>query len=324
MARELSQVDEPSAVLRLMGGAVAEHSGNKDALLLIGGPPQLCVTFGRDDAAQMANTNNLWYAAARACMDGEPDVVAPAGTWVLAVPKVRPIAVLVTEWPAATTTETTRQQAAALQTAFELTIATLGRIQVRSSLEELVNTQYAQIADNAQEHADELARRDLAACEMLALSLTDVLTGLNNRRGFFARAEPLFILAQRQRRASAVLYADIDELKSVNDSQGHAAGDQMIRDAATVLVASLRQADVLARLGGDEFVAYIMDDALPQALLSRLQHNLDEFNLSGKRPYQLSLSVGMVPCDPSGNATLGDLIQQADLAMYAQKHHRLH
>lgn len=318
LARELLQIDEPGAALRLTGRAMAGMLGRQGALLLIGGEAPLCVTLEHDGAVRSADTRHPWYATAHARLSGGPGSAGPAGTLVLAVPQARPMAVLVAA-PPASTPEIALRRSAALEMALELSTATLGRIQVRSTLEQLVTIQYAQLADKAKEHADELTRRDLSAREMLSLSLTDVLTGLNNRRGFFARAEPLFRLAQRQRRDSAVVYADIDGLKPVNDSLGHAMGDQMIRDAGTVLRASLRDADVLARMGGDEFVAYAMDQGPPPALLSRLQRALDAFNQSRQRPYQLSLSVGMVPCDPAAEPTLNELIQQADLAMYEHK-----
>jgi diguanylate cyclase (GGDEF)-like protein len=307
--------------LRLTGRAIIELLGEHEALLLIGGDAPLCVTFQQDGAVRLADTQHPWYAIAHARMTAAP-AAGQTSTRVLAVPQEWPMAVLVAA-PATATQEIALRQTTALEMALELTTATLGRIQVRSSLEQLVTMQYARLADNAKEHADELTRRDLTAREMLSLSLTDVLTGLNNRRGFFARAEPLFRLAQRQRRSSAVLYADIDGLKPVNDTLGHALGDQMIRDAATVLSASLRDADVLARMGGDEFVAYTMDQRQPHSLLSRLQRALDAFNQARQCPYQLSLSVGMVPCDPAAGSTLSEHIQQADHAMYEHKR-RLH
>ncbi|WP_220459810.1 GGDEF domain-containing protein [Rugamonas fusca] len=324
MARELLQIDEPSAVLRLAGRAIVELSGATEALLLIGGESPLGVAFGCDGTASSAHVQHPWYAAAHARMTGGPSVPAPTGTLMVAVPQAQPIAVLLAACPVGSTPEIARRQAATLETALELTAATLGRIQVRSSLEQLVTTQYTQLAERTQEHADELARRDLAARDMLSLSLTDVLTGLNNRRGFFVRTEPLFRLAQRQHRGSALVYVDIDALKVVNDTLGHAVGDQMIRDAAAVLRASLRDADVLARMGGDEFVAYALDEAQPHALLSRLQQALDAFNRLRQRPYLLSLSAGMVSCDPAASTTLSDYIQQADDAMYEHKRRRLH
>jgi len=323
MARELLQIDEPSAVLRLAGRSITELLAAKEALLLIGGDTPLCVVFGCDGTAMSVSTSHAWYATAHARLTSGASIPSPTGSLMVAVPQSQPQAVLLAACPAASVLEIAQQQLATLETLLELIAATLGRIQIRSSLEQTVTLQCNQLTEKVQEHADALARLDLAARDMLSLSLTDVLTGLNNRRGFFTRAEPLFQLSRRQYRGSAVIYADIDGLKQVNDTLGHMTGDQMIRDAASMLRASLRETDVLARMGGDEFVAYALDEAEPHALLSRLQQTLDAFNHLRQRPYQLSLSLGIVSCGPAANVTLNDCIQQADLAMYEHKR-RLH
>lgn len=323
MARDLLQIDEPGAVLRVAGRSIIELLAAKEALLLITGETPLCVAFGGDGTAMAASALHAWYATAHARMTSCTSVANPTDSLMVAVPQSRPKAVLMAACPAASASEIAQQQLATLETLLELIAATLGRIQIRSVLEQTVTSQCNQLTEKAQEHADELARLDLAARDMLSLSLTDVLTGLNNRRGFFTRAEPLFQLARRQYRGSAVVYADIDGLKQVNDTLGHMTGDQMIRDTASMFRASLREADVLARIGGDEFVAYALDEAEPHALLSRLQQTLDAFNHLRQRPYQLSLSVGMVSCGPTANVTLNDCIQLADRAMYQHKR-RLH
>ena len=156
------------------------------------------------------------------------------------------------------------------------------------------------------------------------LSLTDVLTGLYNRRGFFMQAEQAYKLAQRQRTKSAVIFADIDGLKRVNDELGHEAGDQLIRDAALVFRESFRHADVVARLGGDEFVAYTLDDEQPGAILKRIQANLAAFNLMQERPYTVSISAGVVHCNANGAQPLSHYVLLADEQMYAQKRNRMH
>lgn len=324
LARELLQADEPSRVLRLTGRALVDVTGARRALLVLTGDAPLCIGFSADGLARTAPRSHPWFPLARGALQGQRPSGPESVVLIAAVPATRPLAALVAGWPAATAPAAVQTQRLALDAILELTAATLGRIGVRDALEQLVTTQYEQIAGTAQEHADELARRDAAAREMLALSLTDVLTGLNNRRGFFARAEPLFRLAQRQHTGSAVVYADIDGLKPVNDALGHAVGDGMIRDAASVLRASLREADVLARLGGDEFVAYAVDEAQPHAILARLQANLKAFNLMQERPYELSFSVGLVSCDPAGHSALSESVQQADRAMYEHKRRRLH
>jgi len=323
MAKELLQIDEPSAVLCLAGRSIIELLAAKEALLLIGGKTSHCVAFGDDGTAMSASTLHAWYATAHARMASCTSVANPTDSLMVAVPQSQPQAVLMAACPAASTLEIEQQQVATLETLLELIAATLGRIQIRSSLEHVVTSQCNQLAETVREHAVEIARLDLATRNMLSLSLTDVLTGLNNRRGFFTKAEPLFQVARRQHRGSAVVYADIDGLKQVNDTLGHMMGDQMIRDAASMLSVSLREADVLARIGGDEFVAYALDEAEPHALLARLQQTLDAFNHLRQRPYKLSLSVGMVSCSPTAYVTLSDCIQQADRAMYENKR-RLH
>ena len=131
-------------------------------------------------------------------------------------------------------------------------------------------------------------------------------------------------MAQRKRARSAVIFADIDGLKHVNDELGHDAGDALIRDAAQVFRQSFRQADVVSRLGGDEFVAYTLDDDRPHAILERIEANLHAFNLMQERPYRISISAGVVSCDPLGEKALVEYVLLADEQMYARKRSRLH
>jgi len=186
-----------------------------------------------------------------------------------------------------------------LGTILELSIATLGRISARTALEHLVSVQYEQMAGTAVAHADELARRDESEGATRALALTDVLTGLNNRRGFFVQAEHMFKLARRKQAGCAVIYADIDGLKLVNDQLGHAAGDRLIQDAAGVLRES-------------------------RVILARLQDNLRAFNLMQERTYLLAVSAGVVQCDPCSGTALFDYVQSADREMYLHKRSCLH
>jgi hypothetical protein len=97
------------------------------------------------------------------------------------------------------------------------------KIEAHRSLEQLVCDQREEMANTSVTHAAELTRRDEAATEMRMLSLTDVLTGLYNRRGFFLQAEQIYKLARRKRTQSAAIFADVDGLKQVNDKLGHDA-----------------------------------------------------------------------------------------------------
>lgn len=156
------------------------------------------------------------------------------------------------------------------------------------------------------------------------LSLTDELTGLRNRRGFMMLAEAELALARRMQRPLLLFYADLDGLKDINDTWGHAEGDRAIRDTAAVLRRTFRDADILARLGGDEFAALAFgnDEGSADTIVRRLQSNVEELNGTAGRRYRLALSVGTVRCEPASRLPLDELLAQADMEMYRVKQAR--
>ena len=156
------------------------------------------------------------------------------------------------------------------------------------------------------------------------LSLVDDLTGVYNRRGFMTLAESHLGLAARRHRELLLIFADVDDLKSINDAYGHAAGDQVLRDAAAVLRRTYRSADIIARLGGDEFTAFPLDAGSDQAglLVARLEQNVEAHNREHPRPYRLSLSVGVGRFDPVACKSVEQLLAEADQEQYAQKRRR--
>lgn len=160
--------------------------------------------------------------------------------------------------------------------------------------------------------------------EIRTASLRDELTGLYNRRGFTTLAEQQVRFAIRNSRPMALLFADLDGMKRINDSFGHGLGDDALRAMTEVLRRTFRACDVLARLGGDEFVALGLDADLGGAgvILERLQVNVAEFNAEAGRPYRLSASTGMAVFDPDQPLELGELLARADSAMYSQKRAR--
>jgi len=154
-----------------------------------------------------------------------------------------------------------------------------------------------------------------------SLSLIDELTGLYNRRGFRTLSEQQLKVAQRAEKDCLLVYIDLDNLKSINDTLGHHQGSQAITDAAVILRQSFRDSDILARLGGDEFVVLVVnaDDEHGDILMSRLRQNLAAHNSCDSRLYQLALSYGIARYDSKQPITLDALIQEADEAMYRQK-----
>jgi diguanylate cyclase (GGDEF)-like protein len=156
------------------------------------------------------------------------------------------------------------------------------------------------------------------------LSLTDELTGLNNRRGFLALAEAQLRLAGRTEKGATLLFLDMDGLKQINDQLGHEMGDAAIADLAVVMRATFRESDILGRLGGDEFVALLPDTSDDERALAlqRLQEGVTLHNVTQPRSYVLSVSVGVTGFDPKQPEDIETLLSKADSLMYEQKRRR--
>jgi len=156
------------------------------------------------------------------------------------------------------------------------------------------------------------------------LSLTDELTGLNNRRGFMILANGLLKFARRANHPICLLYIDMDSLKSINDTFSHAQGDIALTHFAHILTKTFRDSDVIARMGGDEFAVLTIDatEGSLKSIQERLQSNVDTHNLEAARGYALSFSMGIIRVDLSSTFTVESLLAQADEAMYAHKKKR--
>jgi diguanylate cyclase (GGDEF)-like protein/PAS domain S-box-containing protein len=166
--------------------------------------------------------------------------------------------------------------------------------------------------------------RKVAEEKLRELSLVDDLTGLNNRRGFNLLATQLIETADRAQLAAALIYADLDGLKSINDTLGHPSGDQALIDAARLLKSACRVSDIVARLGGDEFVIVALESkaSSSETILARIQAQLDAHNRQANRPYRLAISFGVARYDPDQPRPLEALLAEADRLMYTQKQGR--
>ena len=153
------------------------------------------------------------------------------------------------------------------------------------------------------------------------LSLTDELTGLNNRRGFAILDNGLFKFARRANHPLCMLYIDMDSLKNINNSFGHAEGDTALNHFARILTETFRDSDVIARMGGDEFAVLTIDANQNSIAVihARLQSNVESYNLVSVRGYALSFSLGIIPIDLDSTFTVDALLAQADAAMYEHK-----
>jgi diguanylate cyclase (GGDEF)-like protein len=161
-----------------------------------------------------------------------------------------------------------------------------------------------------------------AAAELAHQRLHDPLTGLANRALFAARAEQSLAAARRRKRTVAVVFMDIDHYKLINDSLGHEVGDEVLREVARRLARSVRGADTVSRFGGDEFV--VLCDDLPHGpaaipAVERIRAGLQGPVDVGERSVPVSFSIGVAIGGGDADRTAGDLLADADAAMYRAK-----
>lgn len=171
--------------------------------------------------------------------------------------------------------------------------------------------------------ASDITESKLAHRQLVELARTDALTGLPNRRAFEDAIEQAMARAHRAGRPIALAFLDVDHFKQINDSLGHAIGDEVLRIFALRLTASVRVTDTVARLAGDEFV--IVLEGLRQA------HEADvvarkliravglPFEVSADAPLSVSTSVG-IAYHAQGRMAAHQLIDEADKALYEAKH----
>jgi diguanylate cyclase (GGDEF)-like protein/PAS domain S-box-containing protein len=160
--------------------------------------------------------------------------------------------------------------------------------------------------------------------KLKALSLTDELTGIYNRRGFFTLVEHQFKLSKRQKRGIFMLYADVDNLKDINDTFGHQEGDLALIETVDILKKNYRESDIIARIGGDEFVVIPVGTTGDniEVITSRLQKAVEIHNSKSNRGYKLSISAGIVYYNPQNPCSIDELLLHGDNSMYEQKRHK--
>jgi diguanylate cyclase (GGDEF)-like protein/PAS domain S-box-containing protein len=153
-------------------------------------------------------------------------------------------------------------------------------------------------------------------------ALHDALTGLPNRILFHDRVQHAIARVDRSGEQLFVLYLDLDDFKTVNDTLGHEVGDQLLRHVAGRVSATIRTADTLSRLGGDEFAVLLEDADLPQATLvaNRIQDALAEEVTLGGSSFHITASIGLAAYQgPWPAPTVSELLRAADIAMYRSK-----
>ena len=174
---------------------------------------------------------------------------------------------------------------------------------------------------NSLENFRKLLCLDEMVHELDKLYAIDSLTGIYNRNGFKRGAQAVYEHCIEEQRPVMIMFADMDDLKSINDNYGHKAGDYAIRSIATVLQEACIKDEITCRFGGDEFFIFGPDYSETEAvsLRNRIQHRLDICNRNSGSPYKLSISIGSYIAVPSKGSSVFQLITQADNIMYEEK-----
>ncbi len=157
--------------------------------------------------------------------------------------------------------------------------------------------------------------------QLLELATRDMLTGVLNARAYYEICDSMIKVAQRNRSPYAVLFVDLDQFKSINDTHGHAAGDIVLKSVADCLARNLRASDALGRIGGEEFSIFLPNTDMGGAL-----HLAEDIRTAieglmpsiGHRRLKVTASIG-VARNQHSEQTMKDIQQQADQAMYRAK-----
>ncbi|MEO5833953.1 MAG: EAL domain-containing protein [Nakamurella sp.] len=180
----------------------------------------------------------------------------------------------------------------------------------------VIGRQYLTTVENRRLIAEVAARED----QLRRQATMDLLTGLTNRALFNDRVGHALELHRRDMRPLAIMFCDLDDFKAVNDTFGHAAGDELLIRVSDRLRGALRTGDTLARFGGDEFAILIEDGGESTAVGARIIESLrPPFAIVGSM-ITVRMSVGMIEVGPDDPCpTLESLLANADHAMYSAK-----
>ena len=172
------------------------------------------------------------------------------------------------------------------------------------------------------EVATDITERKRMEDELRRLAISDSLTGLFNRRHFFELAQLEYERFRRYSHPLALIMADIDHFKAVNDQYGHLIGDQVLQAVADTLQRNLRQVDILGRYGGEEFAMALpeTDTATARALAERLRTAIaDRVFATGQGPLALTLSLGVAAVSDRASIDFEHLLDAADRMLYQAK-----
>ena len=182
----------------------------------------------------------------------------------------------------------------------------------------LLLEQQQEISEHLQENLEQMSKHNLILNE---ISKTDQLTGLYNRWGFLDYVKSIIENPLNHNREVLVLYADMDNLKMINDRYGHDEGDFALREIGMILKEAFRNTDIISRFGGDEFVAFALL-GIPnyeKIMKHRIEEITERHNQAVQKPYRIEMSIGICEVTCSRDLKLEKVLEQADKKLYIEK-----
>lgn len=190
----------------------------------------------------------------------------------------------------------------------------------QSSTDLEINTTL-QFALLAMEEAEKRIKRQEARIKQLeSLSVTDELTQLLNRRGFLQQFQFSLSISRRNKTGGSLMILDLDKFKQINDTYGHLAGDEVLKNVGIAISTVVRESDIVGRIGGDEF-SILLPGASPVTVtkrISQIRSAISELQFSwNHKNFIISGSIGR--CDYLGHENEQEILNFADTSMYKQK-----
>lgn len=155
--------------------------------------------------------------------------------------------------------------------------------------------------------------------KVIGMAMTDSLTGISNRRGFYATGEKRFRKLDKENVAFSLIFFDLDKFKPINDLWGHAEGDEVLKVFSALLYQHLGPGDIAGRLGGDEFAVLIAHQAQADSFLHNLRNSVNEYNNESGKPYNINYSYGMLHSNNGRYLSLAEMLKESDEVMYSAK-----
>ena len=167
----------------------------------------------------------------------------------------------------------------------------------------------------------EIDEREKMSEQLRHQASTDAMTGIMNRSYGISYLENQMALVKRRKGCLAVCFIDLNDLKKVNDTLGHKAGDDYIISTARIISYGLRKSDVLCRLGGDEFMVVFSETSVYEAasIMLRVDELIKNFNMEKEKQFEVSISFGLSEYNTPWNKNKQELIEEADRKMYEAK-----